>query len=147
MQYVNVQESFGAQITHELKPAPRTHAVGHVTSSYWSSVLGRSIALAVVENGRALEGVTVHIPMPNGSIAAKELAGAKNDGHTLMVFNGSLAYITPLAVAGNEAVDIKGCLRSVDWSDDVHVLDSQSTDATRELDGTECVALRLRVPP
>src|SRR5690349_22823803 len=31
-------------------------------------------------------------PGANGAVA-KELAGAKNDGHTLMVFNGSLAYI------------------------------------------------------
>lgn len=42
----------------------------------------------------------------NGGVAAKELAGAKADGYTLMVFNGSLAYITPLAVAADQAVDI-----------------------------------------
>jgi len=45
-------------------------------------------------------------PGANGAVAAKELAGAKNDGYTLMVFNGSLAYITPLAVPENEAVDV-----------------------------------------
>ena len=61
----------GAQITHEARPATGTHAIGHVTSSYWSAVLGRSIALAVVENGRALTGVTVHIPMPDGAVTAK----------------------------------------------------------------------------
>ena len=42
----------------------------------------------------------------NGAVAAKELAGAKNDGYTLMIFNGSLAYITPLAVPPDQAVDI-----------------------------------------
>src|SRR6185437_8950293 len=42
----------------------------------------------------------------NGAVAAKELAGDKADGYNLMVFNGSLAYITPLAVAPSEAVDI-----------------------------------------
>jgi tripartite-type tricarboxylate transporter receptor subunit TctC len=45
-------------------------------------------------------------PGANGAVAAKELAGAKNDGYTLMVFNGSLAYITPLAVPEDQAVDI-----------------------------------------
>lgn len=45
-------------------------------------------------------------PGANGAVAAKELAGKKADGHTLMVYNGSLAYITPLAVAEGEAPDI-----------------------------------------
>jgi tripartite-type tricarboxylate transporter receptor subunit TctC len=45
-------------------------------------------------------------PGANGAVAAKELAGARNDGYTLMVFNGSLAYITPLAVPPDQAVDI-----------------------------------------
>ena len=45
-------------------------------------------------------------PGANGALAAQELAGAEPDGHTLMVYNGSLAYITPLAVAEGEAPDI-----------------------------------------
>jgi tripartite-type tricarboxylate transporter receptor subunit TctC len=45
-------------------------------------------------------------PGANGALAAKELAQAKPDGYTLMVFVGSLAYITPLAVAAGQAVDI-----------------------------------------
>jgi sarcosine oxidase subunit alpha len=44
--------------------------VGHVTSSYWSAALGRSIALAVVEGGRARTGQTVHVPMPDRVHAA-----------------------------------------------------------------------------
>jgi len=43
----------------------------------------------------------------NGAVAAKELASAKPDGYTLMVINGSLAYITPLAVGPADAIDIK----------------------------------------
>ncbi|MCW3813484.1 tripartite tricarboxylate transporter substrate binding protein [Micromonospora sp. DR5-3] len=45
-------------------------------------------------------------PGANGGLAAKELAGKKADGHTLMVYNGSLAYITPLAVAAGQAPDM-----------------------------------------
>lgn len=54
-------------------------------------------------------GVAVTVenkPGANGAVAAKELAGKKADGHTLMIYNGSLAYITPLAVAEGEAPDI-----------------------------------------
>ena len=43
--------------------------VGHVTSSYHSAVLGRSIALAMVSGGRARVGETVYIPMPGSDIA------------------------------------------------------------------------------
>ncbi|MFD2091008.1 tripartite tricarboxylate transporter substrate binding protein [Blastococcus deserti] len=45
-------------------------------------------------------------PGANGALAAQELAGEEPDGHTLMVYNGSLAYITPLAVGEGEAPDI-----------------------------------------
>jgi sarcosine oxidase subunit alpha len=61
----------GAQITESATPATGTHALGHVTSSYFSAVLGRSIALAVVENGRARMGETLHVPMPGGAIRVK----------------------------------------------------------------------------
>ncbi|SNR23780.1 Bug family tripartite tricarboxylate transporter substrate binding protein [Blastococcus mobilis] len=45
-------------------------------------------------------------PGANGALAAQELAGEKPDGHTLMIYNGSLAYITPLAVGEGKAPDI-----------------------------------------
>jgi sarcosine oxidase subunit alpha len=41
--------------------------IGHVTSSYWSDALGRSIALAVVAGGRARLGETLHVPMPGAT--------------------------------------------------------------------------------
>lgn len=41
--------------------------------------------------------------------------------------------ISVLVLTKNEAGDIIACLQSVSWSDDVHVLDSGSTDATVEL--------------
>jgi hypothetical protein len=49
------------------QPKPMT-MLGHVTSSYWSDALGRSIAMAVVVDGRAREGETLHIPMPDRTI-------------------------------------------------------------------------------
>ncbi|WP_324278024.1 tripartite tricarboxylate transporter substrate binding protein [Blastococcus brunescens] len=52
-------------------------------------------------------GVAVTVenqPGANGALAAQSLAGEEPDGHTLMVYNGSLAYITPLAT--EDAPDI-----------------------------------------
>jgi len=44
-----------------------------------------------------------------------------------------MSGISVLILTKNEEQDLPGCLASVRWSDDVHVLDSESTDATREL--------------
>jgi sarcosine oxidase subunit alpha len=55
----------GAQV---VAPDAPTVAIGHVTSSYHSSVLGKSIALAMVSGGRARMGHQLRIPMPNGLI-------------------------------------------------------------------------------
>lgn len=60
----------GAQIVLDPNQALPMKMVGHVTSSYWSAALGRSIALAVIEGGRAREGQTVHIPVPGRTHAA-----------------------------------------------------------------------------
>ncbi len=38
--------------------------------------------------------------------------------------------LSVLIITKNEELDLPACLRSVDWSDDVHVLDSFSTDRT-----------------
>jgi len=55
----------GAQIVNP--SAPRT-SIGHVTSSYHSSVLDKSIALALVRGGRERIGQILHVPMPGGFI-------------------------------------------------------------------------------
>lgn len=61
----------GAQIvTNPDQPLPMK-MIGHVTSSYWSDTLDRSIAMAVVEGGRALKGKTVYLPMPGKTHAAQ----------------------------------------------------------------------------
>ncbi len=41
--------------------------------------------------------------------------------------------LSVLIITKNEEQDLPGCLRSVAWSDDVHVLDSFSTDGTVEV--------------
>jgi sarcosine oxidase subunit alpha len=48
--------------------------LGHVTSSYHSAALGRSIALALIAGGRARLGETLHVPLPGGRAAAKVCA-------------------------------------------------------------------------
>ncbi len=55
----------GAQIVAEPNGLIPATMIGHVTSSYWSETLGRSIALAVVHGGRAREGGTIFVPMPD----------------------------------------------------------------------------------
>ncbi|MBK3423815.1 glycine cleavage T C-terminal barrel domain-containing protein, partial [Methylobacterium ajmalii] len=60
----------GGQIVAERDgPIPR-RMIGHVTSAYWSEALGRSIALAVIEGGRSLQGQTIYVPMPDTVHAA-----------------------------------------------------------------------------
>jgi sarcosine oxidase subunit alpha len=58
----------GAQIVADPKQPVPMKMIGHVTSSYWSENCGRSIALAVVEGGRARMGQTLHVPMPSSTI-------------------------------------------------------------------------------
>ena len=54
----------GAQVAAKAGQQPPMELIGHVTSSYASSVLGYSIALALVAGGRAKLGQTLYIPMP-----------------------------------------------------------------------------------
>jgi sarcosine oxidase subunit alpha len=59
----------GSQIAAEPGQRPPMRLVGHVTSSYYSSVLGRSIALGVVSAGRSRIGQTLYVPTPAGESA------------------------------------------------------------------------------
>jgi sarcosine oxidase subunit alpha len=61
----------GAQLVETPAQAPPMRLIGHVTSSYSSTVLGRSIALAMVEGGRSRTGQTLYVPMPHGDIPVK----------------------------------------------------------------------------
>jgi sarcosine oxidase, subunit alpha len=67
----NVVLEEGAQIVADLnQPIPMT-MIGHVTSSYWSETLGRSIAMALVAGGHDMMGDTLYIPMPGKTHTAK----------------------------------------------------------------------------
>ena len=61
----------GAQIAERPNQTAPMPLIGHVTSSYWSATLGRSIALGMIKGGRTRRGQTVYIPMPDGDIAAE----------------------------------------------------------------------------
>ena len=61
----------GAQIVDE-PGRPPVAMQGHVTSSYFSATLNRSIALAMLSNGRRRLGDIVHCPLADGgALAAK----------------------------------------------------------------------------
>jgi sarcosine oxidase subunit alpha len=54
----------GAQIVVTPDQAPPMRLIGHVTSSYFSATLGRSIAMAMIRGGRARMGETLYSPRP-----------------------------------------------------------------------------------
>jgi sarcosine oxidase subunit alpha len=58
----------GGQIVAERKSSPPMDMIGHVTSSYWSAALDRSIALALIRGGRERMGEQVHVPLLGGGI-------------------------------------------------------------------------------
>jgi sarcosine oxidase, subunit alpha len=64
----------GAQVAAKSGQRPPMQLIGHVTSSYASSVLGCSIALALVEGGRTRLGQTLFVPMPNGELEVEVTA-------------------------------------------------------------------------
>jgi sarcosine oxidase subunit alpha len=61
----------GAQLVETRGQKAPMRMIGHVTSSYASAVLGRSIALAMLAGGRARIGQTLYVPMPDGDVAVQ----------------------------------------------------------------------------
>ena len=61
----------GAQVVADPNQLIPMTMLGHVTSSYWSATLDRSIALALVRGGRARIGTRLSVPMPDGPIAVE----------------------------------------------------------------------------
>jgi len=58
----------GAQIVEEVNNKPPMDMLGHVTSSYYSPNLNKSIALAVIKNGKKLKGKKLFVPKPDKTI-------------------------------------------------------------------------------
>ena len=56
----------GAHLVEEPRAALPNPALGHISSSYFSAALGRSIALAMVKEGRSRHGDIVHSPKLQG---------------------------------------------------------------------------------
>ena len=52
-------------------PAPMQ---GHVTSSYWSATLGRSIAMALVKGGLSRMGETIYAPLADGRMVSARIS-------------------------------------------------------------------------
>ena len=63
----------GAQVIAQAHPDTAVRPLGHVTSSYHSAVLGRSIAMGLVAGGRARIGETLYVPTAAG-VAAVQVA-------------------------------------------------------------------------
>jgi sarcosine oxidase subunit alpha len=61
----------GAQIVADPRQPKPMKMLGHVTSSYWSETCGRSIALALVADGRARKDTTVHVSTLDGFAPAR----------------------------------------------------------------------------
>ena len=64
----------GAQVAAKAGQRPPMELIGHVTSSYASSVLGHSVALAVIKGGRARQGQTLYVPMPGSDLEVEVVA-------------------------------------------------------------------------
>jgi sarcosine oxidase, subunit alpha len=58
----------GAYAVRMVKDKPPMEMIGQVTSTYMSPTLGRSIAMALIENGRALMGQTLSFPLEGGKV-------------------------------------------------------------------------------
>jgi len=63
----------GSQIVDDPEAPIPMPMIGHVTSSYFSVNLGRSIAMAVVCGGLSRTGETVHIPLEGGRTVRAEI--------------------------------------------------------------------------
>ena len=63
----------GAQIVEDPRSRVPMPMIGHVTSSYFSVPLDRTIALALVKGGRARMGETVYLPLPDGRTVKAEI--------------------------------------------------------------------------
>ena len=64
----------GSHIVEKALKQPPMKMLGHVTSSYYSPILGHPIALAMVKNGTNRLGEKVEIPLMNGKVIEATIA-------------------------------------------------------------------------
>jgi len=64
----------GAQLVVTPGQSAPMQLIGHVTSAYQSAALGRSIALAMIADGRSRVGQTLYVSMPGGAVAVQVAA-------------------------------------------------------------------------
>jgi sarcosine oxidase subunit alpha len=64
----------GSQVLVEKDAPVPVRPLGHVTSSYHSAALGRSIAMALVAGGRSRMGQTLYVPLEGGGVAPVQVA-------------------------------------------------------------------------
>jgi len=58
----------GAHLVDEVLDSPPMQTIGHITSSYYSPNVGRSIAMGLVDNGISRRGESVKIRLMDGRI-------------------------------------------------------------------------------
>ena len=63
----------GAYCVDDVKSAPPMKMTGHVTSSYFSPTLQRSIAMALIQGGQDKMGETVSFPMDGGKVVEAKI--------------------------------------------------------------------------
>ena len=61
----------GAYAVKEVRAKPPMEMIGQVTSSYLSPTLGRSIAMALIQNGRARMGEVLSFPLETKVVRAR----------------------------------------------------------------------------
>lgn len=66
----------GGQIVKDARAATPVPMLGHVTSSYFSAFLNRSIALALVKGGAERHGEDVQVPLADGRVIRAKIAPA-----------------------------------------------------------------------
>jgi sarcosine oxidase, subunit alpha len=63
----------GAYAVKQVKDKPPMEMIGQVTSSYMSPTLGRSIAMALIQNGRSRMGETISFPLPGNKVVKAKI--------------------------------------------------------------------------
>lgn len=104
----------GAQLTSSPRPARPAEGEGHVTSSYRSPVLGRSIALGMVRGGRRRHGETLYCLPSDGRVIGVRIVDpvfhvpdpAEADGDPCA--GAAPQALPPLAAAPEALLNVRG---------------------------------------